>query len=413
MPIEPILLLIMITTFVIGTVSSINIGVVAMVAAFTAGPLLLGMNTNDIIQAMPQTTFILIFGIMFLIGVANLNGTTDWLVDQLIKLTRGNVSVMPWALFFVGLIASSVGAVVAPILFFIGLSFAARYQVSPLLMGAMALHGNQAGLFSPVAPYGVLFSELSANQGFSVDSNMLYVWVLLAHIALAIVISFAIKNKTLAPLEQDQAIEDQSQTSGELTPQIIATLFGFVIWILSVMIFKANVGTSALTVGVCLLLLAPGKQRKEVLNEVPWSVLMIICGVIMLVAVMQEANTFIWFAEQARALGSPLLIALVMCFIAAAVTAVSSTFGTFSVLVPMLAPFILSGDISGTMVIAAISFSAAVTDISPFSPWGALYLSMAKQFDQNSLLRITLIYALQLILIAPIVAWLAFIVIPG
>ena len=71
-----------------------------------------------------------------------------------------------------------------------------------------------------------------------------------------------------------------------------------------------------------------------------------------------------WLASQAGQLGPPLFVGLVLCYVVAVVTGVASTAGTIGVLIPLSAPFVLSGELPSTGLLAAMAISAAVTDIS-------------------------------------------------
>ncbi len=414
MPVELVLLLLLVATFVVGIWSEINIGIVALLVAFLAGMFLLDMSASDVASGFPDSLFAMLIGVTLLMGIANLNGTTDFMVSFLVKATGGNLLVMPWALFFIGLISTSVGAVTAPILLFIAVGFAAQYRVNPLLMGVMVIHGCQAGLFSPVALYGILFAKLANASGFDVDGLNMYVAVVVAHCLLVIPIFFLLGGKRMlqgALTAEDHAsdVTNASREEQSFTPLVGATLLGIFSMVVGVGIMRWDIGVVTLAIAMVLLLFSHKQVRHDIVNQVAWPVIMIVSGVLILVGVLQEANAFLWLADQAKLIGSPLIIGLVLCLIAAAVTAVSSTFGAFGVLIPMAAPFIVSGELPATALIAALAISSAVTDVSPFSTFGALFVATAKRFDQQVLIRQCILYALAMTVTVPFVAWLALI----
>ena len=49
--------------------------------------------------------------------------------------------------------------------------------------------------------------------------------------------------------------------------------------------------------------------------------MLLICGIVMYVALLQEMGTIDWLGEEVADIGTPLLAALVICFIGAAVSA--------------------------------------------------------------------------------------------
>ena len=86
------------------------------------------------------------------------------------------------ALWATVVVAASVGAVaiMAPI----GLGFAAKYKINPLMMGMLIVHGAQAGGFSPIAVYGVIVNSLIADTGFAFSPMALFLSSLLFNFAI-------------------------------------------------------------------------------------------------------------------------------------------------------------------------------------------------------------------------------------
>ncbi len=339
MAIELILLLILIAVFALATYFELNIGLVALVAAYAIGVGILGMKTSAITGGFPGDIFILLLGLILLMSIASLNGSVDYLVGKMIQLTGGNIAILPWTLFFTGVIVSSFGPPAAPILFVIGLDFAKRYDVNPMLMGALALHGTQAGMYSPIAPYGALVAGLAKKSGIEVDPMMLYGLVVLLNVLLAIVIFYAFGGKKLIGQQLNKMdIQETIKKAGSLNLERSLTFVGFLVFIGMSVLRPQDGGFVALAISMILLIAANKKVRSQAIGKVAWSVLLIISGVLILVNVLEEANTFAWAAEQANSIGAPKLLGLILGYISGAVTAVTSTFGTFGILIPMAAP---------------------------------------------------------------------------
>src|SRR5690606_36669630 len=154
--------------FVVATIWPINMGVLAFVGAFLVGTLLAGQAAKEIIAGFPSGLFLTLVGITWLLALAQNNGTIDWLVRMAVRTVRGRIGAIPWIMFVISAILTSVGAVspgavaiVAPI----ALGFAFRYQISPLLMGLMVVHGAQAGGFSSISIYGDSTNGVVAKAG--------------------------------------------------------------------------------------------------------------------------------------------------------------------------------------------------------------------------------------------------------
>jgi hypothetical protein len=109
-------------------------------------------------------------------------------------------------------------------------------------------------------------------------------------------------------------------------------------------------------------------------------------------------------------LTSPLVAALLLCFVGAVISAFASSTAVLGSLIPLGVPF-LQGDNSGMAIgfIAAMAISSTIVDVSPFSTNGALVLANAKGVDRDVFFRRLMLYGTAVTLIAPVVVWLLFV----
>ena len=174
--------------FIIATVLPINMGALALVGAFIIG-LLAHMPARDIFAGFPGDLFVTLVGITYLFAIAQNNGTIDWLVRRAVWLVRGRIAAIPWVMFTVAGVLTSVGAVspaavaiIAPI----ALRLARKHDMSPLLMGLMVIHGAQAGGFSPMSIYGGITNQVVERAGLPRDDIALFLSSLVFNFAIAV-----------------------------------------------------------------------------------------------------------------------------------------------------------------------------------------------------------------------------------
>ena len=411
---ELILIVLLIAVFATAIVTGINIGLLALSASLFAGIYLLDMSGNEVLAGFPSAIFVLLFGLLMLLVISIKNGTVDWLVAMLLRSARGRIVFLPWVLCIAGFVTASLGPAALPILFVIGAGLSRDFDIPPLLLGAMALHGVQAGSFSPIAPYGLLFSTLGPQHLGEHSPLAVYGIVAGLHLFVAIGAFIAFKGPRLASRRLNaEELDALIENTPKINLPIALTLFGFLMLVFGAIFTDLGVGVIAIFITFVLMFTMSKDERGSTFAMVPWDVMMVIVGVLIYVSVLQEAGAITWLGDYAAALGGALVVVLALCFLSASLTAVASTFGTFGVLIPLSAPFVESGDISATTLLAAIAVSAAVTDICPFSPAGALFVGTQEPEIQKDVQRQALAYTLALIAIVPVTVWLIIFIIPS
>ncbi|MBL0779864.1 MULTISPECIES: SLC13 family permease [Streptomyces] len=431
---ELLSILVLAVLFVVGTTRSVNMGALAFAAAFGVGTLAAGLDADGIFAGFPGDLFVVLVGVTYFFAIARANGTTDWLVHAGIRLVRGRIALIPWVMFTVTGVLTAIGAVspaavaiVAPL----AMGFAARYGIKPLLMGALVVHGAQAGGFSPISIYGSTVNGILEREGLPGSPVALFLASLFANLAIAALLFVALGGLRL----RGRDLGDEETTDGEgggsggtgttvtgtrttpdadllrLTPARIATLVGLVALVVAVLIFDLDAGLTAITLAVLLAVVWP-EDSKAAVAHITWPTVLLICGMLTYVAVLQEMGTIDWAGEHVGSIGIPLLAALLFCYIGAVVSAFASSVGIIGALIPLAVPFLEQGEIGVVGMVAALSVSATVVDVSPFSTNGALVLAAAEDTDRERFFRQLMLYGGAVTALAPLVFWLA-LVVPG
>ncbi|OUC96939.1 SLC13 family permease [Streptomyces swartbergensis] len=436
---ELISILVLVVVFVIATTRSVNMGALAFAAAFGVGGLVADLDADGIFAGFPGDLFVVLVGVTYLFAIARANGTTDWLVHAAVRLVRGRVALIPWVMFAltgaltaIGAVSPAAVAIVAPI----ALSFAARYGISPLLMGAMVVHGAQAGGFSPISIYGSIVNGIVERENLPGNEVVLFLSSLAANLVIAGVVflvcgglklrgdmAAGIRAAGAAPVPQRAAPRDAglrtdptpaptpSTETTNLTPSRIATLTSLLSLVVAVLVFDLDAGLTAITLAVILSTLWPEDSRKAT-GQIAWPTVLLICGVLTYIGVLDEMGTITWAGEGVGNIGVPLLAAVLLCYIGALVSAFASSVGIMGALIPLAVPFLERGEIGAIGMVAALAVSATVVDVSPFSTNGALVLAAAPDVDRERFFRQLMVYGGIVVAVVPAAAWLVMVV-PG
>ncbi|MDQ1019691.1 SLC13 family permease [Streptomyces afghaniensis] len=453
---ELISILVLVMVFVIATTRSVNMGALAFAAAFGVGGLVAGLDADGIFAGFPGDLFVVLVGVTYLFAIARANGTTDWLVHAAVRLVRGRVALIPWVMFAltgaltaIGAVSPAAVAIVAPI----ALSFAARYGISPLLMGAMVVHGAQAGGFSPISIYGSIVNGIVEREKLPGNELVLFLSSLAANLVIAAVVFVVCGGLKLwaqgavderddgagdgggspaaagsraagaapvpqkaaprtAELRTDPAPAPRPSTeTTNLTPSRIATLASLLALVVAVLVFDLDAGLTAITLAVVLSTLWPDDSRKAT-GQIAWPTVLLICGVLTYIGVLDEMGTITWAGEGVGNIGVPLLAAVLLCYIGALVSAFASSVGIMGALIPLAVPFLERGEIGAIGMVAALAVSATVVDVSPFSTNGALVLAAAPDVDRERFFRQLMVYGGIVVAVVPAAAWLVMVV-PG
>ncbi|AMY53530.1 SLC13 family permease [Rhodococcoides fascians] len=451
---ELIPIIALVVMFLAATVFPVNMGALGFVAAFFVGTIAVGMGTDDIIAGFPSSLFLTLVGITYLFAIAQNNGTVDLLVRGAVRLVGGRVALIPWVMFGITGVLTSIGAlgpaavaIVAPI----ALGFAARYKINALLMGMMVIHGAQAGGFSPISIYGVTVNNIAQKAGLVNSPLTLFLGSMLFNAAIGALLFMFLGGRAL--LGRSVHDEDGTRPEGDsggvggggsrtvmrglgsstptpsgqtvtvenapplatavkaITFDQILTLVGLASLALFSLVLDLDVGFVSMTVAVVLALASP-KAQKGAINQISWSTVLLIGGVLTFVGVLQEAGTVEYVGDAVARIGIPLLVALLLCYIGAIVSAFASSTAILGVTIPLAVPFLLAGEVGAIGVIVALSIASTIVDVSPFSTNGALVLANAQDIDRDVFYKQILKYSALVVVVGPLIAW-AVLVVPG
>ena len=494
MSIQLVSILVLLAVFLIATVLPVHMGALAFVATFVVAYFLFGAEeyADMVFGFFPGSLFVILVGVTYLFAIAKNNGTVDWLVHAAVKASGGRLVAIPWAMFVVTAILTAIGGVVPAVVAIIapvGMSFARRYGINPVLMGLFIINGATAGGFSPLSIFGSITNTVVADN--DLPGSPLFLWVasIVANVLLSVLVFFLFGGKKLlgaadrvdvtgagttggtgadarqvavgSPSTQgamppggtgatggvgstsaatsprhgqpghvhgsaeeraeDKALQTTAVASHDddhtpvttLDRDRTLTLVGLVVLVLGALLpLELDIGLMAITVGVLLSLVAP-RGAKGAVAQIAWPTVLLICGIVTYVGLMQEVDTPGWLGDNVAAMGAPMLAALLICYIGAVVSAFASTTGILGALIPLAVPFLLGDNSIGAIgLITALALSSSIVDSSPFSTSGALVVANAQENERETTFKSLMIWGFSMVAAIPLVTWLV-LVVPG
>lgn len=401
-------LVILVAIFVVATKWPLNIGVMGLVASFGVGYFMLGMSDKQILDEFPASIVLTIIGVTYFFSMAQRNGTINIIVQTCVRLVRGKTMLLPWVFFLIAAALTSLGtfspaaiALLAPA----AIGFAYESRIHPVLMGAFIINGAHAGGFSPLSVAGVLVHDISVKNGFAIDQGSLFA----ASFALNLILSaltvalFALLGK-LRDAKGGQHAEVDTSRTGRPHGQQILTLALIGVMLVCTLGFHMPIGFVALAAGL-LLAFVNIKEHQTFIGGISWSTVLLVAGMITYVSLLQLVGVIDTLAEQALALGAPLLIALVLCYVIGVGSAFASSTALLTAFIPLAGPLLATSSLSASGTVAALAIAATVVDVSPFSTDGALVVANARPDDRQRVYKQLMAYAGGVVLVAPALAW--------
>jgi di/tricarboxylate transporter len=433
----------LVVALAVSCVSQINIGVLAIVLAWVVGVYFGGMRLEQVLAGFPVSLFLTLVGVTLLFAQAQGNGTLDRVAQRAVRLCRGVAGAIPVMFFLLTAALSSIGpgniaatALMAPL----GMAAAGRYRISPFLMAIMIANGASAGSVSPVAPTGVIVNQLVMKMGLPDARWTIYANNFVAHAAVAglgfLLLGGAqlLRRRAATVTPHPAALGHAGAVSVEVKPEpesfpapygrLVAvtalpdaltrsqwlTLFVIAAMIVSAVVFNVNVGMAAFT-GALLLTLTGAANEASSFKAVPWSVIVMVTGVTVLVALLEKTGGMDLFTEFIGHLATPATVTALTGFLTGLVSIYSSTTG---VVLPAMLPIIPGviqhmGGGDPMALVSSMVVGGHLVDVSPLSTLGALCLAAAPPgTDTRRLFNQLLAWGLSMTVVAAVVCWVFF-----
>jgi di/tricarboxylate transporter len=408
----------LVVVFLIGTLRSINLGALALVMMFVHGTIY-GQSVQDMYRGFPVDLFVLLAGVTYLFGIASNNGTLARMVEGMARLVGDRRAFIPWSVFIVAALPTMAGALTATsvaLLVPISLRLARRYDIAPPMIGLMVAHGAMCGNYSPLNAVGAVVHQALASNGLQISSAALFLGNFAYNIGLGVIIYLCFGGLQLTRGEPKDHPVANGQGGATVTqlpagPRIahVCTLLAIVSVAIAALAFRLNMGFLAFGAAALLHLVFPTSSG-EADRKIAWGVVLLVCGVVTYVAALQQYGTIDVVGRSIAGVNSALVAGLLICAVGAITSAVASTLGILGAMTPLAVPLMNRGEISMTGLIIALAISATVVDSTPFSTAGALAVASADDDERPRVYRGLLIWGAAMVVTAPVLTWLIFIV---
>lgn len=395
----------------LGYKTKINTGLFCIVFAYMIGCFGMGLKTKELISFWPVSTMFVILAVSLFYNFAAINGTLEKLSASLLYVCRKVPGLLPFALFFVAVVLSVMGAAYFTVLAFLAPITLLICEEAKMdkLTGAVAINcGALAGGNFPTAALGVVFrglmdSSYEAEPGLMMpdtfsEEMMVFGYAIIFSLILIAVFRFGFKsNRNIGKgitFEKPEAFDRKQRLTLGLMLVMMAIVLVFPLlklaipgngWIAGIS-GKIDVGLIAIFFTVLALFfdLAP---QKEVIARVPWNTIIMIAGAGMLIAVAVEAGTIDALSAWIGSNVPTPLVPLAFSFVGAFMSFFSSTTGVVApALFPLIPPLAVSTGLNPAALFTCTILGAQSSAISPFSSGGSLILgSCGKEEERNEL----------------------------
>ena len=408
----------LLVAIIISCTIRLHVGFLAISLAWLVGVYVADMTPRDVMSGFPARLFLTLAGVTLLFSQAQANGTLDLISHKAVRLCKGNVGMMPIMFFFLSFVLASIGtgsiastALMAPM----GMAVAGQVRISPFLMAIMIGNGGNAGALSPIAPTGVIVNGVMEDIGLGGYEALTYFNNMLAHTAIVFTAYFLFGGwRLLGRYHEGELVvpgrDGGSMALAEFQREHRLTIGVIGLLLAGVIFFDVDVGLGSFACAIVLSLLKAGDESGAV-NLMPWRVIMMVCGVTVLISVLEATGGLALFTQILAGISTADTVTAIMAFTTGFISIYSSTSGVvlpaFLPTVPDLAQQL--GGVDPLAIASSMNIGAHLVDVSALSTLGALCMAAApKHEDSRKLFNNLMIWGLSMTLVGGATCWLLF-----
>jgi Na+/H+ antiporter NhaD/arsenite permease-like protein len=396
---------------ILSCTSRLNVGLLAIALAWVIGVYVGHLPLREVTAGFPIDLFLTLSGVTLLFSQAHVNGTLDIVAHNAMRLCRGRVGLVPIMYFALGAAIASAGpgniattGLLAPV----AMATALRMRISPFLMAIMVGNGCNSGSLSPLAPTGLIVTGLMNRIGLPGFEIETWLYNLLAHAIVAFAGYFVFGGLKL--LMRSERVEVENEPRETLDRHQVVTLAMIGMLIIGVMFGGFNIGMAAFTAAVLLALLRAADDG-EAIKRMPWSTIVMVCGVTVLIGLLEKTGGMKIFTELLSSIATQATVVPELAVIIGVVSAYSSTSG---VVLPAFLPTVpgLVENLGGSNALGiawTMNIAGHLVDVSPLSTIGALCIAGIPAGDASRrLFNQLLAWGMSMTVVGAVICWVLF-----
>ena len=299
----------------------LHVGFLSIAFGIVVGGVWVDLSAAKVMNAFPLGLFMILVGVTFLFALASTNGTMEKLAAYALRACGGQTAWVPLITYLLVTVLTTIGpgniaatALVAPV----AMAIAARVGLSAFLMTLLVVGAANGAAFSPFTPTGIISNGLiakmapqlaSLHESWTLDQLAWKIYVNAEYCQGLVNIGGFLVMGGWSWIQHKRAltidIDELAPKPEPLTAKQWYTIIAIALLVLLVIVpslpgmrgvfprevlnLLTNVGSVAFLLAALLMLLNAGDSKAAV-RAMPWSVIMLVCGVTVLIEVMDRAG---------------------------------------------------------------------------------------------------------------------------
>ena len=417
-----IALVVLAVVIAIGFIKKVNLGFLAIGAAFILS-MVAGIGPKYVTKAFDSDMFVTLVGVTFLFGMASQNGTLDLFSKKVVALVGKRTVLIPILMFFLSAFISAIGPghIAAGILmttFAVYLAF--EMKINPITTALFAKLGANAGCASPLSLTGQLGLKLTNNLVSDVTNADIVDRLGFSglHFFMATLVSGFIFTLLLYVFTKSYKVKADNPLKLKDIPRFNwkqwVTIGAIVMMVVLCIGFQMNTGLTAFVMAAILVLLQCADEKKAI-KGIPWGTLVFICGVGVLVSVIDMMGGIDMISGLLQKLMGPSTATPVLAATSGILSWVSSTTGVVMPAMFKMLPNILRSfgtSVNYMELISAITATSFAAAISPLSTGGAIIMSSysaskeTTNEEMNKIFKFLFLLSVSNVLLNVLLSWI-------